>query len=79
MTVWVYLAVQQLGQLIHQFVDVSLEFVSLAQVLAPARRFRLSAYDAVYLELAQHLQLPLATLDRILAAAAAAAGVAILR
>ena len=36
---------------------------------------RLSAYDAMYLELALRMRLPLATLDRALAAAVRAAGV----
>lgn len=40
-----------------------------------AERFRLSIYDATYLELAQRRRLPLATLDRELKSAAAAAGV----
>lgn len=35
---------------------------------------RISVYDAVYLELALRLRLPIATLDRALAAAAQAAG-----
>ena len=38
-------------------------------------RFDLTVYDASYLELAQRMQLPLATLDRRLQSAAAAAGV----
>jgi predicted nucleic acid-binding protein len=41
-------------------------------VLALARRHRLTFYDATYLELAQHENLPLATLDNELAAAAKA-------
>jgi len=40
-----------------------------------ARAFRLSAYDAVYLETAQREQLALATLDQSLRAAAIRAGV----
>ncbi|MGK7863060.1 type II toxin-antitoxin system VapC family toxin [Falsiroseomonas sp. E2-1-a4] len=40
-----------------------------------AERFRLSIYDATYLELAQRKRLPIATLDRDLKAAAAAVGV----
>jgi predicted nucleic acid-binding protein len=44
-------------------------------VLALARRHRLSAYDAVYLELARRLMRPLLTLDKPLARAAAAEGV----
>jgi predicted nucleic acid-binding protein len=46
-------------------------------VLAPARAHRLTVYDAAYLELAGRLGAPLATLDRKLAAAARAAGVAL--
>jgi predicted nucleic acid-binding protein len=42
-----------------------------------ARRFRLSAYDAAYLELSLRLGLPLATLDASLIKAAEAAGVAL--
>jgi predicted nucleic acid-binding protein len=41
-----------------------------AEVLALARRHRLSIYDAAYLELAQRETLPLATLDRELISAA---------
>ena len=44
-------------------------------VLDLAVEHRLSAYDAMYLELALRMRLPLATLDRALAAAARAAGV----
>ena len=40
-----------------------------------AERFRLTLYDAAYLELAQRLSLPLATLDQELRAAAEALGV----
>jgi predicted nucleic acid-binding protein len=49
-----------------------------AGVLALARRHRLSVYDASYLELAQRVALPLATLDAELARAARAEGVSIL-
>ncbi|MBK6974640.1 MAG: type II toxin-antitoxin system VapC family toxin [Sterolibacteriaceae bacterium] len=41
-------------------------------------RFRLTLYDAAYLELAQRLRLPLATLDQELRAAADALGVPLL-
>lgn len=44
-------------------------------VLDLADTHRISAYDAMYLELALRLRLPLATLDRELAAAARASGV----
>ncbi len=43
-----------------------------------AERFRLSSYDAAYLELAQRHDLPLASLDRDLRAAAVALGLTIL-
>ncbi|MBL8472150.1 MAG: type II toxin-antitoxin system VapC family toxin [Rhodocyclaceae bacterium] len=43
-----------------------------------ATRYRLTLYDAAYLELAQRLALPLATLDQDLRMAADSAGVALL-
>lgn len=43
-----------------------------------AERFRLTVYDASYLELAQRRSLPLATLDKDLRKAAMAAGVEVL-
>ncbi len=43
-----------------------------------AERFGLSAYDAAYLELAQRHNLPLASLDRALRAAAAVLGLTVL-
>ena len=47
-------------------------------LLSVARRRRLTVYDAAYLELALRHALPLATLDRQLAAAAQAEGVDLL-
>jgi predicted nucleic acid-binding protein len=44
-------------------------------VLALARKYKLTAYDAAYLELAQRKNMPLATADRALAKATKAAGV----
>jgi predicted nucleic acid-binding protein len=49
-----------------------------AVLLTIARRHRLTAYDAAYLELAQREGLPLASLDAALRSAAAAAGVPLL-
>ena len=49
---------------------------SLSDTLQLARRYRLSAYDASYLELALRRSLPLATLDEDLQKAAKNAGVA---
>lgn len=40
------------------------------KIISMARRHDLTPYDAAYLELAHHLNVPLATLDRKLAAAA---------
>jgi predicted nucleic acid-binding protein len=48
------------------------------ETLTLADRFRLTLYDAAYLELAQRRTLPLATLDEELCAAAAALGVRVL-
>jgi predicted nucleic acid-binding protein len=43
-----------------------------------AEQFRLTVYDAIYLEQAHRRRLPLATLDRALRAAAASLGVSVL-
>jgi predicted nucleic acid-binding protein len=51
--------------------------LALGDTLNLARRYRLSAYDAAYLELALRTGLPLATLDADLAKAATTAGVPI--
>ena len=47
-------------------------------ILELARRLAVSAYDASYVELAQRRGLPLATLDRRLAAAARSSGLIVL-
>ncbi|MGI3899736.1 MAG: type II toxin-antitoxin system VapC family toxin [Janthinobacterium lividum] len=49
-----------------------------AEVILLARTYKLTAYDAAYLSLALRAAVPLATLDRALAAAAHTSGVAIL-
>lgn len=54
---------------------VDREPVAMVELDALADRHRLSAYDAVYLELALRRRLPLATLDEALRAAMPAAGV----
>ena len=56
-------------------VDTEMTFITAGEALANARLFQLTAYDAVYLELARREGLPLATLDKRLRAAAAKAGV----
>jgi predicted nucleic acid-binding protein len=48
---------------------------ALVETLSLARRYRLSSYDASYLELALRLGLPLATLDSDLLKAAKKAGI----
>jgi len=55
--------------------DANTHEQALTAGLQLARRFRLSAYDASYLELALRLTLPLATLDGALLKAALQAGV----
>ena len=53
--------------------------VAMRQVANLARAFQLTVYDAAYLELAERESLPLATLDKGLRAAAAKAGVALVK
>ena len=56
-------------------VDAATVSHALSATLQLARRYKLSAYDASYLELALRLGLPLATLDEDLQKAAKKAGV----
>jgi len=56
-------------------VDPATAELALSATLALARQYRLSSYDASYLELARRERLPLATLAGDLARAARAAGV----
>ena len=56
-------------------VDSATSAHALSDTLQLARRYRLSAYDASYLELALRLGIPLATLDEDLQKAAKKAGV----
>lgn len=71
-------ALKNLDVVIAQAVENSEDPVSMRSVLQAAREFRLTAYDAVYLETALRQELPLATLDRQLLAAALKAGVEII-
>lgn len=66
--------IYQLGQLPIELDMAAPSGVQLA-VAAVSREFRLSGYDAQYLELARRLSLPLATLDKDLRKAARKAGV----
>lgn len=62
-------------ELLAHAIESSAEFIPMKQLLTTARDFQLSAYDAVYLDMARRARLPLATLDRRLLAAAKQAGV----
>jgi len=68
-------ALHKLELLLIQSIESIPAPLSLRRVLASARQFRLTAYDACYLELARDMQLPLATLDRQLANAAKQDGI----
>ncbi|HEV2100531.1 MAG TPA: type II toxin-antitoxin system VapC family toxin [Stellaceae bacterium] len=59
-------------------VDPDTDHYAWTTTLHLADRFTLTPYDAAYLELAQRLTLPLATLDEQLRAAATELGVAVL-
>ena len=56
-------------------IDTEMSFSPVGEALANARSFQLTAYDAVYLDLARREGLPVATLDKSLRAAASKAGV----
>jgi predicted nucleic acid-binding protein len=71
-------ALQKLDVVVAQAIENSQDSVSMRRALNAARRFGLTAYDAVYLETALGQDLPLATLDRQLKAAASKAGVEVL-
>lgn len=64
-----------LEQLLAQVIQSDVTLVSIRQSLLTARKFQLSSYDDAYLETAQRGNLPLATLDQPLRAAAKQAGV----
>jgi predicted nucleic acid-binding protein len=70
-------ALQNLDIVIAQAIENSQDSVSMRRAVHTAREFRLTAYDAIYLETALREELPLATLDRQLVAAASRAGIAI--
>lgn len=71
-------AVIDIEQIAAASMDIDGSIVSARQALATARAFQLSAYDAVYLDLARRERLPLATLDDRLRAAAPRAAVQLL-
>ncbi len=59
-------------------IDLETDLHAWATTLHLAERFNLTLYDATYLELAQRLSLPLATLDQELRSAGGALGVRLL-
>ena len=71
------LCVAQIDQLLSQAIDTQADFVSVREALAAALGHDLSAYDAVYLEMARRERLPLATLDQQLRHSARRAGVSL--
>jgi predicted nucleic acid-binding protein len=68
-----------LDGIVARAIDTETSPVSIRQALATARHFQLSAYDAVYLDLALRQHLPLATLDQQLRVAAKKAGAELLQ
>jgi len=71
-------AFAELDILLAQSIERVSHDLSIQRVVTTAQSFTLTAYDATYLETARELHLPLATLDRRLAAAAGQAGVQLL-
>ena len=72
---------QRLGGFLRDLpvtIDVQTASQAWAVTSQLATRFRITMYDAAYLELAQRLGLPLATLDQELRAAGGALGVTLL-
>lgn len=76
---WVTEARSEMFLEVLKGVDINPDMATFQQALSDtlqvARRYRLSAYDASYLELAMRTGLPLATLDEDLQKAAKKAGV----
>jgi len=71
-------ALFDIEQIVAQAVDTDSIVVPARHSLTTARAFQLSAYDAIYLDLARRERLAIATLDDRLRAAAAHAGVELL-
>jgi predicted nucleic acid-binding protein len=72
-------ALRNLDALLVEAIENSQDIASMRLLLNMAREFGLTAYDAAYLDTALRRDLPLATLDRQLIAAASKAGVEIVR
>ena len=71
-------AFAELDLLLAQSIENVSHELSIQRIVTSAQNFGLTAYDATYLETAREQQLPLATLDRRLAVAAARAGVTVI-
>jgi predicted nucleic acid-binding protein len=71
-------AFAELDILLAQSIENVSHDLPIQRVVATAQNFGLTAYDATYLETAREQQLPLATLDRKLAAAAGQAGISLI-
>jgi predicted nucleic acid-binding protein len=71
-------AFAELDILLLQSIENISHDLSIQRIVATAQAFGLTAYDATYLETAREQQVPLATLDRKLAAAAGRAGVSVI-
>ena len=71
-------AFAELDLLLAEAIENTSHNLSIQRVVTAAHKFALTANDATYLETAREQQLPLATLDRRLAAAAGQAGVSLI-
>ena len=72
-------AFAELDLLLAQSIENVAHDLSIQRIVTSAQNFGLTAYDATYLETAREQNLPLATLDRRLAAAAQQAGISLFR
>jgi predicted nucleic acid-binding protein len=66
---------KDLEMLLANAIDTTSGFTTIRQALSLARKFQLSAYDALYLDTARVEELSLATLDVALRAAASRASI----
>ncbi len=73
------LALQSFETVLALSIEESSYHIPMRRVVATAGQFRLTAYDAEYLDTGRLQNLPLATLDRQLQAAAVQAGVPLVR
>ena len=72
-------ALTEIEKIVGAAIESETDFFPIKHALATARSFKLSAYDAAYLDTARRNGLPLATLDQSLRAAAARAGVEVVQ